>query len=412
MKFLSLINRNYLLTIGVVLVITSFSAYFILQNTLTENAKEDILETEQAIINEIKTRNILPNLYPTIETAKVSKDHAVEQSFKEVMIKDLFDDGQEEPFLEYKNTEIVNGKYYTIIIRKSRFESEELMLAIAIPLLLLLFLAFLFSFLITRKLNKTVWKDFDHNLGVVKRFSFKNAEQIKLKKTNIQEFDELNNSLTKLTNKLLNDYRSLKDFTENASHEIQTPISIISVNLEELLQQDISEQTFKLILNTQKSLKRLSDLNKNLLVLTKIENHQFFAIEELSFNNLIKNKIEEFSALIKSKNLEIEIKTNGIFKTKISKELADILLNNLLTNAIKHNVVGGKIIIELNKTEVNICNTGITNKLTNQTIFNRFTKENSQSFGLGLAIVKQICNTHNIKIIYSQTNFHCFILSK
>jgi hypothetical protein len=85
------------------LVITSLVAFYILQKTLTEDAKEDLLENEQAIINEIKTHNNLPNIYPTIETDSVSNDEIIKKSFKEVMIKDRFDDGEEEPFLEYRN---------------------------------------------------------------------------------------------------------------------------------------------------------------------------------------------------------------------------------------------------------------------------------------------------------------------
>jgi signal transduction histidine kinase len=328
------------------------------------------------------------------------------------MIKDRFDDGEEEPFLEYRNIVSINGKLYKITIRKSLFEYEELLLAISIPLFSLLLLAFLFSFLINRRLNKTVWKDFEFNLGILKKFSFKDAEGIKLKKTNIQEFDELNKSITELTNKLLSDYQALKDFTENASHEIQTPVSIISVNLEEMLQHNIPEQTFQLIVKTQQSLKRLSDLNKNLLLLAKIENRQFLAKELLNFNEIVNNKVEELSPLMKSKRLKVDVKANGTFQVKISPELADFLLNNLLTNAVKHNSFNGKIHIELSKTELKICNTGNANKLTSETIFNRFTKENSQSFGLGLAIVKQICDTHNIGIDYLKNDVHCFVLSK
>jgi signal transduction histidine kinase len=413
MKFLSLINRNYLLTISILLVTTSFVAFYILQKTLTEETKEDLLENEQAIINEIKTRNNLPNIYPTIETdsVSVSNDGIIKKYFKEVMIKDRFDDGEEEPFLEYRNIVSIYGKLYKITIRKSLFEYEELLLTISIPLFSLLFFAFLFSLLINRRLNKTVWKDFEFNLGILKKYSFKDAEGIKLKKTNIQEFDELNKLITELTSKLHSDYQALKDFTENASHEIQTPISIISVNLEEILQDNIPEQTFQLIVNTQQSLKRLSDLNNNLLLLTKIENRQFLAKEELDFNKIVKNKVDELSPLIKTKSIKVDVKENGIFRVKINKELADILLNNLLANAVKHNWINGNIDVELSENELKISNTGESNKLTNETIFNRFTKEKSQSYGLGLAIVKQICDTHTIGIDYLKSDVHCFVLS-
>jgi signal transduction histidine kinase len=412
MKFLSIINRNYLLTVSVLLVAMSIAAFFILKRTLTENAKEDLLESEQVIISEIESRNKLPNLYPTIKTVMISKAEAVEKSFKEVMIKDMFDDGEEEPFLEYKSIVSINGNNYEITVRKSLIEYEELLLAITIPLLLLLVLTFLLSFLINRRLNKKVWKDFEINLAVLRKFSFRNTEEIKLKKTNIQEFDILNNSITELTNKLLIDYQALKNFSENASHEIQTPISIISVNLEEMLQHNIPEQTFQLIVNTQQTLKRLSNLNKHLLLLTKIENRQFSSDEEIDISSYIESRIVEFTPLIKSKNLKVKVTTDGVFQVKMSPELVDILFNNLLSNAVKYNSINGNIYIEISKSELKICNSGASNKLTNETIFNRFTKENSQSYGLGLAIVKQICVTHNIKIVYLKGKLHCFILSQ
>ncbi|MBD3270562.1 hypothetical protein GF376_03475 [Candidatus Peregrinibacteria bacterium] len=412
MKFISIINRNYLITISVLLIILSIAAFFTLKRTLTEEAKEELLENKKSIINEIESRNNLPNLYPTIETVVISKSEVVEKSIKKVMIKDVLDDGEEEPFLEYKSIESINGNYYAITLRKSLIEYEELLLAITIPLLLLLLLTFILSFLITRRLNKKVWNDFEHNLAVLRQFSFRNSEEIKLKNTNIQEFDEINKSITDLTKKLLVDYQALKKFSENASHEIQTPISIISVNLEEMLQHNIPEQTFQLIVNTQQTLKRLSDLNKNLLLLTKIENRQFSSDEEIDISSYIESKIEEFTPLIKSKNLKVEVTNDGVFQVKMSSELVDILLNNLLSNAVKHNSISGNIYIEISKSELKICNSGASNKLTNEAIFNRFTKENSQSYGLGLAIVKQICNTHNIAIQYRKSDFHCFVLSR
>jgi signal transduction histidine kinase len=412
MKFISIINRNYLITISVLLVTLSIAAFFTLKRTLTEEAKEELFESKKSIINEIESRNNLPNLYPTTETVMISKPEVVEKSFKEVMIKDMFDDGEEEPFLEYKSIESINGNYYAIAVRKSLIEYEELLLAITIPLLLWVLLTFILSFLITRGLNKKVWNDFELNLTLIRQFSFRKSEEIKLKQTNIQEFDELNKSITDLTKKLLVDYQALKKFSENASHEIQTPISIISVNLEEMLQHNIPEQTFQMIVNTQQTLKRLSDLNKNLLLLTKIENQQYSSDEEININSYIENKTEEFSPLIKSKNLRVEVTTNGVFQLKMSPELIDILLNNLLSNAVKHNSINGNIYIEVSNTELKICNSGTPIKLTHETIFNRFTKENSPSYGLGLAIVKQICDTHNLAIQYRKSDYHCFVLSK
>ena len=65
----------------------------------------------------------------------------------------------------------------------------------------------------------------------------------------------------------------------------------------------------------------------------------------------------------------------------------------------------------INEKEFKICNTGVSNTLTDETIFNRFEKGNSKSYGLGLAIVKNICSTHNLEIHYSKTDLHCFTIT-
>ena len=409
MKFLTKINRQYFWTLSIILILISGIGYFVLKNILTNEIKEDISQKELAIITEIKTQNNTPNIYPIIETKKISKNKIEPQSYKKIFIPDKSED-EDEPYLEYTNSVKINNQYYLIKLRHSLLETDDLILAIALPLLLLLILTFLILFIITKKLNKTVWKDFEINLKKIENYSFKNLNNLELKQTNIEEFKRLNETVTRLTQKLKNDYQTLKDFTENASHEIQTPISIILLNLEELLQQDLPEQTFKMVLTTINAVKRLSTLNKSLLLLAKIENQQYSADIDLNINELIDKKMKEFLPLLKSKNISLDFQANEIFTVKISPKLSDILLNNLISNAIKHNVNNGKIKVETYSNRLIICNTGKQHSLTNDNIFNRFTKENSQSYGLGLSIVKQICNTHNMSIIYEKNELHCFTL--
>lgn len=410
MKFLTKINLHYFWTLTILLVLISTVGYFVLQNILTKKIKEDIFEKEYTIIKEIKTIGNLPNLHPIIETRKISKNKSEPKSYKEVSLRDEAED-EDQSYLEYTNTVRINNQYYLIKIRHSILATNDLIIAISLPLLLLLILAFGISFITTQKLNKTVWKDFEVNLIKIQNFSFRKIQNLELKQTNIEEFDSLNKTVTGLTQKLQNDYQALKEFTENASHELQTPISIISLNLEELLQLHLPEQAFKQVVATKNTVKRLSNLNKNLLLLTKINNQQFIAEKEVNINDIIQVKIKEFLPLLKQNNINIAYNSNKIFTIKINTELADILLNNLISNAIKHNVRDGRIIIETTNSELRICNTGKTNSLTNDTIFNRFTKENSHSYGLGLAIVKQICNTHNMHIHYSKNKLHCFSIT-
>lgn len=297
-------------------------------------------------------------------------------------------------------------------MRQATFEFEDLILVLATSLFVLLFSAFGISFVITRKINKTVWTNFEYNLQVIEQFTFNQRDKLNLQKSNIEEFDRLNHILESLTDKLKLDYQSLKEFTENASHEIQTPLATVMLNLEEVLQQKLDTHTFKLVVAAINAVKKLSTLNQGLILLTKIENKQFAANKTLNITELIKIKLEEFAPLFETKKLNININAAAPFNLKINEQLADLLINNLLSNAIKHNHLEGHITIDVNEHTLKIYNSGEENNLTDHTIFERFTKGNSKSFGLGLSIVKKICDTHQLEIHYLKTDVHCFQINQ
>jgi len=409
MKFLQKINRQYLLILIVLMILISISGYFLLRAIINKEIREDIYEKEYAIIQEIKSQNNLVNIYPIIETKEISKKEIQPKSYKEIYLMDEAE-GETEAYLEYTNSVEINNRWYLIKIRHSFLETNDLILAIALPLLLLLVLAFAFSFLITKKLNQTLWKDFEENLQRIESYSFRETGKLSLKNTGIEEFNRLNATITKMTGKLRADYFSLKEFTENASHEIQTPLTVLLLNLEELLQQNLSETEYKQVVSAINAAKRLSSLNRSLLLLTKIENDQFEPDETVSLNNIIQQTLQEYEPLLAAKKLKAEFDSKQKFFVKINHQLAEILIGNLLSNAIKHNMRNGAIQIIIQQNELKICNTGPENALTDKTIFNRFTKEKSASYGLGLAIVKKICEKHDLEIHYLKNELHCFIL--
>jgi uncharacterized protein YneF (UPF0154 family) len=163
MKFLQKINRQYLLILTALLILISISGYFLLRAIINKEIREDIYEKEYAIVKEIKSQNNLVNIYPIIETKQISKNEIQPKSYKEIYLMDEAE-GETEAYLEYTNSVEINNHWYLINIRHSFLETNDLILAIALPLLLLLVLAFTFSFLITKKLNQTLWKDFEENL--------------------------------------------------------------------------------------------------------------------------------------------------------------------------------------------------------------------------------------------------------
>ncbi|MEI6347039.1 MAG: HAMP domain-containing sensor histidine kinase [Bacteroidota bacterium] len=413
MRFLTKINRNYFYLLTIILCVISIVGYFVLHAIILNETKDNLIEKENLIKSQISTTAELPNLYPLIEVKKIVQITDDKPIIKEIYIQNEEED-ESELFLEYSNQLKIKDSFYSIKIRQASFESEDLVAIIGFSFLLLLISSFGISFIITKKMNKTIWTDFELNLNEIEQFNFKSNSNISLKNSNIEEFDRLNKVVISLTEKLKLDYLALKEFTENASHEIQTPLSIALLNLEELLQEDLSEDFLNKIVSSINAVKRLSSLNKNLILLAKIENNQFTADKKLiiNINNIVKQKVIDFAPLFEVKKLDVEIINQQEFKLNINEQLVDILIGNLLSNAVNHNVADGKIEIWVNENELKFCNTGEKSSLTQETIFNRFVKGNSKSFGLGLAIVKNICDTHRLDIQYTQAELHCFTIKK
>ena len=90
----------------------------------------------------------------------------------------------------------------------------------------------------------------------------------------------------------------------------------------------------------------------------------------------------------------------------INEQLLEVLLNNLISNATKHNINDGKIKITLSEKLLAIANTSHTAALNQQTLFQRFAKESNgnENNGLGLSIIKQICDTSGFVVQYEFTN--------
>src|SRR5699024_6804629 len=133
------------------------------------------------------------------------------------------------------------------------------------------------------------------SLARIKGFNLHSKEPIKAEKTSVKEFDELNFFVQEMTRKAVSDYKNLKEFAENASHELQTPLAIIKGKLELLTQTSLSPEQYKYVEASQRSVKQLSRLSESLGLLTKIENHEFTATDEVHLTRLIRESTQSFN---------------------------------------------------------------------------------------------------------------------
>lgn len=262
------------------------------------------------------------------------------------------------------------------------------------------------SFLI----SKWMFRPFDQTLDKIKNFNIKSLTPTTLGKTNIREFNILNGFINQMTEKVSQDYRNLKEFTENAAHELQTPLAIASGKLELLLQQEnLTPNQVDLIKSSFESIAYMSKLNKSLTLLSKIENKEFSDKEDINISEEMNKALENFRELIELKGIVLKknIKADVILKN--DNTLIKILLNNLLQNSIRHNYQGGEIKIELASDQCKIENTGEELNVPVEKLFERFKKgqQSERNTGLGLSIVKTICEVSKYDITYSnEKNWH------
>jgi len=304
----------------------------------------------------------------------------------------------------------IQGKSYQLTISTNVEEADETLVAIAIvTVFFFVFLMLGFVFL-NKRISRKSWKPFYKTLDALKNFDLNKDQHIHLEQSDIQEFEELNRELTILIDRNASAFNQQKRFVENASHELQTPLAVLKTKMDVLLQNEsLSNDQSATIEAINSNLSRISRINKNLLLLAKIENHQF--AEETTVN--VTQMLDDTIALLEdySENKGMKIETFfAACSVKCNPTLLEVLFNNLIINAIRHGNPNDSIQVVLKDKQLSISNSGISGLNPDQ-LFVRFGISSSETTnsGLGLAISKEICDRYNWKLSYAFENqIHVF----
>lgn len=417
MKLLTKTSRYYIFyTIPVILLSTIF-IYFFLLNEIGESNESILLTRVKVIENYIaKENSTVLNVFEAnneVYIKEIDTNRIIPQTVKDTLMYSAIDKVYISNKMVELNT-IIHGKNYHIKVWKSTIEFDELMEVVFVVFTLLLVVLLLITAYINFKISRLIWGPFRNTLEYIKNFSVHTTDFKKLESNEITEFSELNSSINGMTSKMITDYKNQKKFAENASHEFQTPLAIIKGKIDLLLQENtLNEETMQLLVSIEEAASRLSRINKSLLLLSKIENQHFGKLDTVALLPLIE-KIKDLNEdFILDKNLAFVLESSEEVYFEINAELCFILLNNLIQNAIRHNVTNGKIAISVQDQTLHIANTGEDEVLNDAVIFERFEKKssNANSIGLGLAIVKEIADANAIEILYKyENNTHVFSL--
>lgn len=322
---------------------------------------------------------------------------------------------EDEPYRELISPIKIKGKPYTLSVKANLVESEDLMTSIALLFFIIILLMLLGLFIITKKLSLNVWKPFYKTLQEIEEFEIDKSKNPKFSNSKIEEFNRLNSSILNLINRNIIIYNNQREFVENAAHELQTPIAVFKAKIDTLIQRtDITQGQSEILITLNNTISQLNRLNRNLLLLSKIDNHQFNETETVSIKELIIRQQDFFKEQAEQKNIRVTTSFQSDISVKANIGLTEILVNNLLLNAIRHNVKNGELLIDISDHKLIISNTGVLEPLPREELFNRFSKSkaSTQGNGLGLAIVKKITDHNNWAISYAYVEKrHAFSLT-
>jgi signal transduction histidine kinase len=386
--------------------------YFI--SRIINNRTDDTLITEKELIEEqIANTEHLPDftglfghqIEVTIYNDKVEK----KESIKDTLIFDV-KSGEMHPYRYLSTTDTKKNKTYSIDIYKPLLETNQLVADILLVLLVMFFSLLVILVIVNYFISRSIWQPFHDTLLELKTFNVESGDPLNFEQTSIAEFRQLNKVLKQMSLRMRRDFMNLKEFTENVSHEIQTPLAIIKTKLELFIQNEkLDEEQMQLIQTIYESTSRLSRLNQALNLIAKIENHQFQQSEPCNISDLIDKYLVILDDLIEDKQLTIVKNIDKGVMVELNPMLAEILLNNLISNAIKHNICNGKIEIVLTPQSLVISNTGDKPEISPSQLFRRFQKANkaSNSLGLGLSIVNKIVRQYQYDIYYDyKSGYH------
>lgn len=414
MNLLTRSSINYIFFSVVVFVIGGIIFFHVIK-TIFYRQIDETLKTEKLLIEEqIDFSDSLPDFRQVFShMIEVTVFNSPKKKFEFIKDTMLYDKSRDKLLpvrqLICENTSI-QDKGYIISISKPLAETTQMITTIVGALVLLfVFLTGLLIF-VNYFISKSIWVPFNKTLANLRNFDISRDAPLALTETRISEFRQLNKTLDRMAKKMRRDYINLKEFNENASHEIQTPLAIIKSKLELLIQgEGLNEDQIGLINSVYEAATRMSRLNQGLLLISKIDNNQFHHTEQVDLQKVMEKTLEHFEEIIDLKKIRILHHFNAPACTQMNPALSEILVSNLVSNSIRHNVEEGEIHITMDSDGFEIANTGHPLTISPDELFRRFRKSErtKDSVGLGLAIVKKISLLYQFDIRYEvKENIH------
>ncbi len=272
MKLLKKVILYFIISSVFIFILGSVSAYFVLKALIAEEVDETLISEKNRIVKQLEqSAESIPN-WRTIhlEVRRIGGSFAEKEILNDTLIYTK-DTGEFIPLRQLHFYTRIKDKNYRITLRRSLIEKEDLVAGVTGLMIGIFIATILLLNLINYRSERRLWMPFYKTLQSLNAFELDSQEALNLPSVNIQEFEQLNKTLNALTEKLRRDYRNLKQFSENAAHEMQTPLAILRSKLDIMIQdQSFSDEQLQNIRSLYNALNRLSRLNQSLNLLIRI----------------------------------------------------------------------------------------------------------------------------------------------
>ncbi|HDZ05480.1 hypothetical protein LCGC14_0071300 [marine sediment metagenome] len=418
MKLLNHSTKYFALLLIVLISIWAVIFYFAMLDEVYDSLDDGLENQKELIIRAVKDDPDLlhdtefgVNNY-TIKKTEIGSHKKQKDSYRDTLMY-MQNEDEYEPIRILESIFEQDGNHYKIKLITSMVEEDDQIENLFIYLVGLYLVLILSIVILNNLVMKKVWKPFYTLIDRLKGFRIEKDDPIQQEPTDIVEFKLLNESVERLTEKSRDSYIAQKEFIENAAHELQTPLAIAINKLELLLEKNelsgVQTQEIGAVLD---NLTRLTRLNKSLLLLSKIDNKQYLEEARIDVNALVDTITADFSDFAEHRDIHLNINSNASVSCVMNKDLAIIMISNLIKNAILHGETGKTLDIYIEEGIVTIKNYGTNSALNSDSLFKRFKKSStdSRSTGLGLAISKAIADKYHLQLQYSFDDQHVFTL--
>ena len=401
MKLLTKTNKVYLIFLLFLSPIMIAVDYWLIRHYVYREVNEVLEHESDRIKYHLETANELPRSSYIYETMPVKGTDALINRYRDTLIFDAYTN-KSIPYRRYDFIVKVGEEDLKITLKHVLLEVNVLVRWLFAGTAFILLLMVLGLFFMNHEISKWAWKPFYRNLSILKDYDITKKNAVELEDSGINEFEALNEVISALMKQVEKDFQNLKEFNENISHEMQTPLAIIRNKMVLLLEsQKLDNREMQWVQAAYQEANKLSKIGKSLTLISRIENLEFTRFDSIDVRSTIDNIISNMEEIIQFKRLEMNVRLDPV-KMECDPILVNILFTNLIKNAIQHNRDGGYIHMELEEGKFLIENTGeILEKETSQ-LFKRFQKGNitTDALGLGLAINQKICELYGFQLDY------------